>query len=193
MAPRLLLVDSYDSFAYNVVHALAALGATVDVVTSDADVSPAGLARYQGIVIGPGPGTPSTNAPLMRAVARAIETQRPVLGICLGMQAIVTSYGGTVVAAPRPVHGEAGDIHHRGAGLFAGLPSPIRAARYHSLCAESATLPKALHVRATSDDGVIQGVEAVRGRVFGLQFHPESFLSEEGASLLMNFLMYVRA
>jgi anthranilate synthase/aminodeoxychorismate synthase-like glutamine amidotransferase len=189
----LLFVDSYDSFSYNIVNAFASLGADVHVVEANERLSPIDSLEYDGIVIGPGPGTPRASGPLMRAAAQSIASGLPTLGICLGMQAIATAYGGAVVAAPRPVHGEVSEIHHGGTRLFAGLPSPLRAARYHSLCVEARTLPGALHVCATSDDGVVQALDDSSGRIFGLQFHPESFLSERGERLLLNFLNVAKA
>ncbi len=189
---RLLLVDSYDSFTYNIAHALASLDAAVDVLPVDEPIDAAQFRRYDAIVLGPGPGTPHRNGPLRRTIERSLNGNRPLLGICLGMQAIARYYGASVVRAPRPVHGEMTVIEHDGQGLFAGIASPLRAARYHSLCVARESLTESLCERAASDDGVVQAVEDRDRPVFGLQFHPESFLSENGEKLLENFLKWVR-
>ena len=187
-APRILLIDSYDSFAYNVADALACAGGCVRVVPVGDAVNTMRRGGYDAVVLGPGPGTPVGNDPLLRTVGECRTAGVPVLGICLGLQAIAAFYGGRVVLAPQPVHGEAANVHHRGSRLFAGIPSPFRATRYHSLCVAPATLPAALQVSATSEDGVVQAIEDRAGRTFGLQFHPESFLSEYGAQLFHNFI-----
>jgi anthranilate synthase component 2 len=192
MAVNTLLIDSYDSFTYNVADALTSLGAAVDVVPCDESVDQRRLARYDAFVLGPGPGAPRRGSSLSNFVDRILAADAPLLGICLGMQAIAGYYGGCVVRAPAPVHGEIASIAHDGRGLFARVPSPLNAARYHSLCVERASLPESLAVRAVSGDGVVQAIEDRQRPVFGLQFHPESFLSEHGERLLSNFLMQVR-
>lgn len=186
--PRILLVDSHDSFAYNVVDALRCLHAHVDVVQVNACEPAICNGGYDGVILGPGPGTAVGNGPLMLAVAQCSSAGVPILGICLGLQAIAAYYGGRIVRCPRPVHGEVATVHHRGARLFSGIPSPFRATRYHSLCVAREALPAPLQVTATSHDGVIQAIEDPFARTFGVQFHPESFLSENGPLLFRNFL-----
>src|ERR1700733_10263064 len=135
---RLLLIDSYDSFTYNIAHAMASLDAAVEVVPVDEPIDAVRFGRYDAIVLGPGPGAPRRDGPLSRVIERTLDGGRPLLGICLGMQAIARHYGACVVRAPRPVHGETAIIEHDGHGLFTGIPSPLHAARYHSLCVEPA-------------------------------------------------------
>ena len=185
---RVLFIDNYDSFSYNVVHLLASQGATVRFVHAD---DPAlgieALDEVDAMTVGPGPGEPQDTPMLGRLIAAAVERDLPTLGVCLGQQAIGESLGARVVHAPRPMHGKTDAIEHFGRGLFAGLPNPFRATRYHSLALEPASLPAGLEVHARSADGVIQGI-AVRGkRCYGVQFHPESVLSECGEELVANF------
>ncbi len=182
-----LLVDNYDSFTQNIAHAMAVMGPSVDVVTVD-DVDPRNVVLYDAVVLGPGPGAPRDGDRLAQIVVQTIEARIPALGICLGMQAIARCYGARIVRAPRPVHGEVATVDHDGRGLFDGVPSPLRAMRYHSLCVAPETLPATLRVNATSRDGVVQAVFDCARPVYGLQFHPESFLSEHGSALLLNFL-----
>jgi anthranilate synthase/aminodeoxychorismate synthase-like glutamine amidotransferase len=187
-ARRVLFVDNYDSFSYNVVHLLASRNASPDVVLNDdSHLTRELLERYDALVVGPGPGRPE-HAPKMMAVLRAaIERKMPVLGVCLGLQAIGEALGATVTHAPRLMHGKTSQIAHDGSGLFAGLASPLVATRYHSLCLEPSTIPGVLRVNARSEDGVVQGV-AHRGLpVHGVQFHPESVLSESGEAIVENF------
>ncbi len=187
MRRSVLLVDSYDSFTQNIAHAMAMMGPAVDVVTVD-DVGPKDMVRCDAVVLGPGPGAPHDGDRLAQILLQTIEAGLPALGICLGMQAIARYYGARVVRAPRPVHGEVATVDHDGRGLFEGIPSPLRAMRYHSLCVAPETLPATLRVNATSRDGVVQGIHDCERPVYGLQFHPESFLSEHGSALLANFL-----
>jgi anthranilate synthase/aminodeoxychorismate synthase-like glutamine amidotransferase len=194
MSPkRVLLVDSYDSFTDNVAHLLASLGAHLDILSiDDPHLGVERLRDYDAIVLGPGPGAPREGDRLAEIVTWTLHVQRPLLGICLGMQAIARHYGARIIRAPRPVHGELSTIVHDGLGLFAGIPSPLRGMRYHSLCVEQKTVPPSLRANALSEDGVVQGIVGVSHSVWGLQFHPESFLSEHGGSLLANFLATVR-
>jgi anthranilate synthase/aminodeoxychorismate synthase-like glutamine amidotransferase len=187
--PRVLFVDNFDSFSYNVVHLLASAGAAPDVLRNDDPrLVPALLDSYDALVVGPGPGRPD-HAPQTMAVLRAaMAGGMPVLGVCLGMQAIGQALGASVTHAPRLMHGKTSAIEHDGHGVFAGLPAPLRATRYHSLCLDPATIPKELRVTARSDDGVVQGVEHRQRPVHGVQFHPESVLSEHGKALVENFL-----
>ena len=188
MAPRLLMIDNYDSFTYNLVQYLAELGADVEVRRNDA----VGLDDVQarapdGIVISPGPCTPreaGVSVPLIQRFAG----QSPILGVCLGHQAIGAAFGGDVVRAPRIMHGKTSPIHHDGTGVFAGLPDPFDATRYHSLVIDPGTLPPTLLRNAWTDEGEIMGVRHRSAFVEGVQFHPESILTLEGKRLLGNFL-----
>ncbi len=185
----ILVIDNYDSFTYNLVQLLAALGAEVEVRRNDAvSVADALSMAPTGIVISPGPGTPD-DAGISRDVIRAAADARvPVLGVCLGHQCIAEVYGGHVCRAPKPVHGKTDEIRHDGQGLFAGVPNPFTATRYHSLCVDFDRVPDVLEVQATTPDGVIMGIRHRHLPVFGVQFHPESVLTPEGAKLLANFL-----
>jgi len=188
MAARLLMIDNYDSFTYNLVQYLAELGADVEVRRNDA----VGLDDVQarapdGIVISPGPCTPreaGVSVPLIQRFAGQI----PILGVCLGHQAIGAAFGGDVVRAPRIMHGKTSPIHHDGTGVFAGLPDPFDATRYHSLVIDPGTLPPTLLRNAWTDEGEIMGVRHRSAFVEGVQFHPESILTLEGKRLLGNFL-----
>lgn len=186
---RVLFVDNFDSFSYNVVHLLASAGATPNVLLNDDPRLESSLLEgYDALVVGPGPGRPE-HAPRMIEILRfGIERGLPVLGVCLGLQAIGEVLGATVTHAPRQMHGKTSAIAHDGSGLFAGLPSPLEATRYHSLCLDSATIPNELLVNARSDDGVVQGVTHRERRIHGVQFHPESVLSSHGRILIENFL-----
>ncbi len=186
---NLLFVDNYDSFSYNVVHLLASQGASVRFMhADDPHLSLETLAEIDGMAIGPGPGRPSDTPLLARLIAAAIERDLPTLGICLGQQAIGETLGARVIHAPRPMHGKTDAIRHEGRGLFAGLPSPFQATRYHSLALEEGSLPAGIEIHARSSDGVVQGIAVTGKRCFGLQFHPESVLSECGEALIANFL-----
>jgi anthranilate phosphoribosyltransferase len=185
----ILIVDNYDSFTYNLVQLLAALGGQVEVRRNDAITAEEALGlRPRGIVISPGPGTPD-DAGVSRDVIRAAAAAGvPVLGVCLGHQCIADVYGGTVCRAPRPVHGKTDEIDHDGTGVFAGVESPFTATRYHSLCVEADTVAEPLRVTARTPDGVVMGLQHLTLPVFGVQFHPESVLTPEGAKILANFL-----
>jgi anthranilate synthase/aminodeoxychorismate synthase-like glutamine amidotransferase len=186
---RVLFVDNFDSFSYNVVHLLASAGASPDVLLNDdARLRPELLDAYDALVIGPGPGRPE-HAPQMTNVLRAaIDRGMPVLGVCLGLQAIGEVLGATVAHAPRQMHGKTSDVTHDGTGVFSGLPTPLTVTRYHSLALDPTTIPAELHVTARSDDGVVQGIAHRDQPVHGVQFHPESVLSEHGRALFENFL-----
>lgn len=185
---RTLFVDNLDSFTYNVVHLLAAAGTRPDVVLNDDPaLVPAILDEYEALVVGPGPGAPRQAPAMLAVLAAAIERGIPVLGVCLGLQAIGEVMGATVVHAPRLMHGKTSEILHDGSGVFAGLPSPFTATRYHSLCLDPASIPASLAVTARSQDGVVQGIAHRERPVFGVQFHPESVLSEHGLALASNF------
>ncbi len=183
----LLLIDNYDSFTYNLWHYLGELGAEVVVKRNDALSVEAALAlRPDGIVISPGPSEPDRAGICLDLVRRAGAL--PLLGVCLGHQAIGQALGGRVIRAPAPMHGKVSAVHHDGTGVFAGLPTPLAATRYHSLIVERATLPPSLRVTAETEDGLIMGLAHRTRPLFGVQFHPESIASERGHDLLRNFL-----
>jgi len=184
----ILMIDNYDSFTWNLVQYLGELGAAVKVVRND-EISAAGLAAIgpDAIVISPGPCTPN-EAGISLAAIREFAGKVPILGVCLGHQAIGQAFGGEVVHASRVVHGKTSAISHVGRGVFRGLPSPFMGTRYHSLAIRRATLPACLEVTAESEDGEIMGVRHRELAVEGVQFHPESFLTEHGHALLKNFL-----
>jgi len=183
-----LMIDNYDSFTYNLVQYLGELGADVEVVRNDAITLDEIEARAPDhIVVSPGPCTPSEagiSVPLIQRFAGCV----PILGVCLGHQAIGQAFGGRVVRAARVMHGKLSPVDHRGEGVFEGLPSPFNATRYHSLAIERDSLPAALEVTATADDGEIMGVRHRTHAVEGVQFHPEAILTEHGKRLLANFL-----
>ncbi|HXA31972.1 MAG TPA: aminodeoxychorismate/anthranilate synthase component II [Acidimicrobiales bacterium] len=188
MGLRVLVIDNYDSFVYNLVQELGELGAEPVVYRNDAiDLDGIRGASPDAILISPGPGRPD-DAGISLEVIEQLGVDYPILGVCLGHQSIGQAYGGQVVAAPTLMHGKTSAIHHTGAGVFAGLPEPFIATRYHSLVVEPATLPDVLEVTATADDGVIMGFRHRELPVEGVQFHPESVLTPSGPSLLANFL-----
>jgi anthranilate synthase component 2 len=182
-----LLIDNYDSFTYNLWHFLGELGAEVTVKRNDAlSVDDALAIKPQGIVISPGPSDPDHAGICLELVRRCGRV--PVLGVCLGHQAIGQAVGGKIVRAPVPMHGKLSAIRHDGSGVFAGLPNPFQATRYHSLVVERASLPPALRVSAWTEDGLIMGVAHRERPIHGVQFHPESIASVGGHALLKNFL-----
>ena len=188
----LLLIDNYDSFTYNLVLYLGELGAEVLVKRNDAlDVQEAMGLRPDAILLSPGPCDPSQAGICLALVAAAAETKTPLMGVCLGHQAIGEAFGGKVVRAGEIVHGKMGTINHTGTGLFAGLPSPFPATRYHSLIVERETLPDALEITAELENGTIMGLQHRDLPIHGVQFHPESIASEHGHKLLQNFLNIV--
>jgi anthranilate synthase/aminodeoxychorismate synthase-like glutamine amidotransferase len=190
--PRLLMIDNYDSFTYNLVQYLGELGAAVDVRRNDAvtldEIEALGV---DGIVVSPGPCTPREAGISVPAIQR-FAGRVPLLGVCLGHQAIGAAFGGDIVRAPRIMHGKTSPIHHDASGVFAGLPDPFAATRYHSLVIEPSTLPPALVRTAWTDEGEIMGVRHRELFVEGVQFHPESILTVEGKKLLANFLARLR-
>jgi anthranilate synthase component 2 len=188
----ILVVDNYDSFTWNLVHYLRELGAGIEVARNDAiTVAEALASGAEGIVISPGPGTPDEAGISLELVAACAEARRPLLGVCLGHQAIGQHFGGSVVRARRVMHGKTCPVEHDGTGLFAGLPSPFSATRYHSLTVEPEGLPDCLKVNATASDATIQGMRHCELPIHGVQFHPESVASEYGHALLRNFLQIV--
>lgn len=183
-----LLIDNYDSFTYNLVHYLGEEGAEVVVKRNDTLSADAALAlKPKGIVLSPGPCDPDKAGICLELIGKAAG-KVPVLGVCLGHQAIGQQFGGQVVRAPAPMHGKVSAISHTGKGVFANLPSPIKATRYHSLIVARDTLPACLEVTAQTDDGLIMGLQHRDLPIFGVQFHPESIASEHGHELLRNFL-----
>jgi anthranilate synthase component 2 len=189
----LLLIDNYDSFTWNLVHYLGELGAEVVVRRNDAvDVQEAMAMQPAGIVLSPGPCDPDQAGICLALTAAAAETGTPLLGVCLGHQTIGQAFGGRVVRAGEIVHGKLGTMHHEGKGVFAGLPTPFAATRYHSLIVERATLPETLDVTAWLEDGTIMGLRHRSLPIEGVQFHPESIASEHGHAMLRNFLDTVK-
>ncbi|HXP12266.1 MAG TPA: aminodeoxychorismate/anthranilate synthase component II [Stellaceae bacterium] len=187
-----LLIDNYDSFTYNLWHYLGELGAEVVVKRNDAlSVSDALGLKPQGIVISPGPSDPDHAGICLELISAAGRV--PILGVCLGHQAIGQAFGGKVVRAKVPMHGKISEIRHTGAGVFKNLPNPFPATRYHSLIVDAASLPKILEVTAETEDGLIMGLAHRERPVFGVQFHPESIASEGGHDLLKNFLKLAAA
>ena len=189
----ILLIDNYDSFTFNLVHFLGDLGARCVVHRNDAlDVAEALALRPQAIVLSPGPCTPAEAGICLDLIAAAAAVRLPLLGVCLGHQAIGQAFGGEVVRAPTPMHGKVSAIRHDGGDLFAGLPDPFNATRYHSLIVRRDTLPADLAVTAETDDGIIMGLAHRTLPIRGVQFHPESIASEHGHDLLRNFLDLAR-
>jgi anthranilate synthase/aminodeoxychorismate synthase-like glutamine amidotransferase len=186
----ILLIDNYDSFVYNLDRYLQRLGQTTLVVRSDAIAADA-ITRLKpaGIVISPGPKSPD-DAGCSMEVVRRFAGSIPILGVCLGHQAIAQSFGARIVRAPCPVHGSASWIHHRDSRLMAGLPSPLKVGRYHSLIIEPDSMPDSMRATAWTDDGIIMAIEHREHLVFGLQFHPESILTEGGYEILASFLRH---
>src|ERR1700744_6159992 len=192
VAMTILLIDNYDSFTYNLFHYLGALGADVEVRRNDELSAAEALAlRPEGIVLSPGPCTPNEAGICLDVIAKA-NGQVPILGVCLGHQAIGQAYGGRIVRAPEPMHGKMSRMHHTGKSVFRGLNNDFLATRYHSLTIAPDSVPDVLEITATSDDGVIQGVMHKSHPVHGVQFHPESIASENGHALLGNFLQIAR-
>jgi anthranilate synthase component II len=188
MGPRVLVIDNYDSFVYNLVQELGELGADPVVHRNDAiDIAGIRAAAPQAILISPGPGRPE-DAGISDAVIRELAGEYPILGVCLGHQAIGQVFGGQIVAAPTLMHGKTSSIHHDGRGVFVGLPDPFIATRYHSLVVDPASVPDDLEVSATTSDGVIMGLRHRTLPIEGVQFHPESLLTPNGPDLLSNFL-----
>ena len=184
----LLLIDNYDSFTYNLVHYLGELGAEVTIYRNDAISADESLAlKPQGIVLSPGPCDPDQAGICLELIEKNGGTI-PLMGVCLGHQAIGQAFGGKVVRAKTLMHGKTSDIHHEGHGLFEGLPTPFTAMRYHSLTVERNSLPECLEVTAQTDDGVVMGLSHREYPVHGVQFHPESIASDQGHEILKNYL-----
>ena len=185
---RILVIDNYDSFVYNLVQYLAQLGAEVVVRRND-EATVAGLAGFDGVLISPGPGTPEKAGTSMAVVAAAAEAELPLLGVCLGHQAIGVVFGAVVDRAPELLHGKTSDVLHAGDGVLAGLPTPFTATRYHSLTVREDTLPDELQVTARTASGVVMAVRHRTLPIEGVQFHPESVLTQGGHRILANWLI----
>lgn len=183
-----ILIDNYDSFTYNLYHYLGELGAEIEVHRNDQIGVDQVMARHaQGLVISPGPCDPD-RAGICLALIEAAAGEMPILGVCLGHQAIGQAFGGKVVRADLPMHGKTSAVRHNGKGIFRDIPSPVVSTRYHSLVIERESFPEALEITAETDDGVIMGLQHKTLPLFGVQFHPESIASEHGHALLHNFL-----
>ena len=183
---RILVVDNYDSFVFNIVQYLAQLGAEVVVVRND-DVTAEQALDFDGLLLSPGPGTPEDAGACMQLI-KECGGRIPIFGVCLGHQAIAAAFDATVDRAPELLHGKTSLVHHRGLGVLAGLPEPFTATRYHSLSVDPATIPDALEVTSTTDSGVIMSLRHRTLPIEGVQFHPESVLTEGGHRLLANWL-----
>jgi para-aminobenzoate synthetase component 2 len=184
---KILVVDNYDSFVFNLVQYLQQLGAEVVVKRND-EVNAESINSFDGVLLSPGPGTPEDAGGCIEIVNAAIEKQKPLLGVCLGHQAIGAALGGKVSRAPELLHGKTSQVQHKNEGVFKDLKSPFRATRYHSLAIETPSVPEELLVTATTDTGVIMGVKHKSAPIEGVQFHPESVLTEGGHRLLANWL-----
>ena len=189
MAMKIVLLDNYDSFTYNLLHYIGELGAEVAVYRNDKiSVDELAVLKPDGIMISPGPGTPQQSG-ICLDVIKQLSGKFPLFGVCLGQQAMGEAFGGKVVRAPAPMHGKVSDIYHEGRTVFKGLPIPFKATRYHSLVVERSSLPECLEITAiTADDGLIMGLSHKQHNTHGVQFHPESIASEYGHELIKNFL-----
>ena len=187
---KILVVDNYDSFVFNLVQYLQQLGAEVVVKRND-EVNAESINDFDGVLLSPGPGTPEDAGACIKIVNAAIEKQKPLLGVCLGHQAIGAALGGKVSRAPELLHGKTSRVQHKNEGVFRDLKSPFTATRYHSLAIETESFPSELAVTATTEDGIIMGVKHKFAPIEGVQFHPESVLTEGGHQLLANWLTEV--
>jgi para-aminobenzoate synthetase component 2 len=184
---RILVVDNYDSFVYNLVHYLAQLGAEPTVRRND-EMDPDDLDGFDGVLTSPGPSTPESAGVSVPVVAHCARRRLPLFGVCLGHQAIAVAYGATVTRAGELLHGKTSEVHHKGAGVLEGLPDPFTATRYHSLAVVEETLPAELEVTARTASGVVMGMRHRSLPIEGVQFHPESVLTESGHVMLANWL-----
>ncbi|WP_030857009.1 aminodeoxychorismate/anthranilate synthase component II [Streptomyces sp. NRRL S-37] len=189
MSARILVVDNYDSFVFNLVQYLYQLGAECEVLRNDEVSTAHAQDDFDGVLLSPGPGTPEEAGVCVDMVRHCASTGVPVFGVCLGMQSMQVAYGGVVGRAPELLHGKTSPVEHGGKGVFAGLPSPFTATRYHSLAAEPATVPAELEVTARTPDGMVMGLRHRELLVEGVQFHPESVLTEHGHRMLANWLV----
>jgi para-aminobenzoate synthetase component 2 len=189
VSARILVVDNYDSFVFNLVQYLYQLGAECEVLRNDEVAMAHAQDGFDGVLLSPGPGTPEEAGVCVDMVRHCAATGVPVFGVCLGMQSMQVAYGGVVDRAPELLHGKTSPVEHDGKGVFAGLPSPFVATRYHSLAAEPTTVPADLEVTARTEDGIIMGLRHRELPVEGVQFHPESVLTEHGHHMLANWLV----
>ncbi|MER5178655.1 aminodeoxychorismate/anthranilate synthase component II [Streptomyces sp. NPDC002896] len=189
MSARILVVDNYDSFVFNLVQYLYQLGAECEVRRNDEVATSHAQDGFDGVLLSPGPGAPEQAGVCIDMVRHCAVTGVPVFGVCLGLQSMAVAYGGVVDRAPELLHGKTSLVEHEGKGVFAGLPSPFTATRYHSLAAEPSTIPDELEVTARTQDGIIMGLRHREHRVEGVQFHPESVLTEHGHRMLANWLV----
>ena len=194
MGARVVVIDNYDSFVYNLVQYLGELGAEPEVYRHD-EIDLAGLTALNpdGLVVSPGPGRPEDAGISSAAIKSLGEAGTPVLGVCLGHQCIGAVYGGSIERAPRVMHGKTSEIIHDGTGVFAGIPSPFVATRYHSLVVERDSVPDVLRITAETEDGLVMGLRHVEFPIEGVQFHPEAILTESGRPLIANFLSEIAA
>ena len=189
-SPFILVIDNYDSFTFNLVHYLLELGAETRVVRNDAITAAEAIAlQPQAVLLSPGPCTPNEAGVCLDLIAAAAAVRLPLLGVCLGHQSLGQAFGGTVVRAPQVMHGKTSAMTHDGTGIFAGLPSPFEATRYHSLIVSEDDLPGCFAVNARSPDGVMMGMRHKELPLHGVQFHPESIATEHGHAMLANFMM----
>ncbi len=188
MATKILVVDNYDSFVFNLVQYLQQLGAECTVVRNDA-VAAAEAANYDGVLISPGPGTPEKAGISIEMIKFCAEHSIPLFGVCLGHQAIGVAFGATVSRAPELLHGKTSLVYHQQEGVLADLPSPFTATRYHSLCVEKDSVPNTLHITGSTDSGLVMSMEHTSLPIQGVQFHPESVLTEHGHQMLANWLV----
>ena len=188
---KVLLIDNFDSFVYNLAQYIGSLGAEPVVIRNDVAVDVLEGLDAQAVVVSPGPGHPTDAGCSVEAIKR-LGPRLPLLGVCLGHQAIAVAFGGEVVRAERLMHGKTSMIEHLGTGIFEGIPSPFEATRYHSLVVKSDRLPVGLQITASTSDGVIMGLEHERFPIYGVQFHPESILTTVGMNIIRNFLESVR-
>ena len=189
VSPFILVIDNYDSFTFNLVHYLLELGAETRVIRNDAITAAEAIAlQPQAVLLSPGPCTPNEAGVCLDLIAAAAAVRLPLLGVCLGHQSLGQAFGGTVVRAPQVMHGKTSAMTHDGTGIFAGLPSPFEATRYHSLIVREDDLPGCFAVNARSPDGIIMGMRHKELPLHGVQFHPESIATEHGHAMLANFM-----
>jgi para-aminobenzoate synthetase component 2 len=188
MATKILVVDNYDSFVFNLVQYLQQLGAECTVVRNDA-VATEEASKYDGVLISPGPGTPEKAGISVEMIKYCAQHSIPLFGVCLGHQAIGVAFGATVSRAPELLHGKTSLVYHQQEGVLADIPSPFTATRYHSLCVEKDSVPNTLHITGTTDSGLVMSMEHTTLPIQGVQFHPESVLTEHGHQMLANWLV----
>ena len=188
MATKILVVDNYDSFVFNLVQYLQQLSAECTVVRNDA-VAAEEASKYDGVLISPGPGTPEKAGISVEMIKYCAQHSIPLFGVCLGHQAIGVAFGATVSRAPELLHGKTSLVYHQQEGVLADIPSPFTATRYHSLCVEKESVPNTLHITGTTDSGLVMSMEHTTLPIQGVQFHPESVLTEHGHQMLANWLV----